>query len=230
MNRKPAIIASGAIVIAMLIVSAWAWTQLAPGSKIPVHWGANGLPDRYADKIQALLQLPAVAIVLTMLFAALPKLAANRMHMAVGLLSEEALVTIWKGVWLACMLAVGGNHAATILPAAGAAPTTVVQIEIGLLFVIFGAYHLGTVSRTSLLGVRTPWNLSSELAWDRSQQLAGQIFVAMGLVLVALALLGNAMLVLGGFVSASGGCVIALMAYSYWLWKIDPQRPREAVR
>src|SRR5436305_10587790 len=142
MNRKPAIIASGAIVVAMLIMSAWAWGQLPPGAKIPVHWAANGVPDRFADKIQAMFQLPLVAISLTMLFAVLPKLAAGRMHMAVGLLSEDALMTIWKGVWMACLLAVGGNHAATILPAAGAAPTTVVQIEIGLLFVIFGGYHL----------------------------------------------------------------------------------------
>jgi uncharacterized membrane protein len=224
MNRKPAIIASGAIVIAMLIMSAWAWGQLPPGAKIPVHWAANGVPDRYADKIQALLQLPFVAISLAMLFAVLPRLAAGRMQMALGLLSEDALVTIWKGVWMACMLAVGGNHAATVLTAAGAAPTTVVQIEIGLLFVILGAYHLGTVSRTSLLGVRTPWTLSSELAWDRTQQLAGRIFVAMGLIVVALALQGNATLLFGGFVSASGGLVVALMAYSYWLWKIDPQR------
>src|SRR5207253_9414250 len=130
-NRKTAILASGAIVIAMLIMSAWAWSQLPPGAKIPVHWAANGVADRYADKIQAMLQLPVVAIVLAMLFAVLPKLAAGRLHAALGLLSEDALLTIWKGVWMACMLAVGGNHAATVLTAAGAGPTTVVQIEIG---------------------------------------------------------------------------------------------------
>ena len=230
MNRKPAIIASGAIIIAMLIMSAWAWGQLPPGAKIPVHWAANGVPDRFADKIQALVQLPFVAITLAMIFAILPRLAAGRMHMAVGLLSEEALVTIWKGVWLACMLAVGGNHAATILPAAGATAGTIVQIEIGLLFVILGSYHLGTVSRSSLLGVRTPWTLSSELAWDRSQQLAGGLFVAMGLQLVALALIATPVVVLGAFLSASGGFVAAVMVYSYWLWKSDPQRQGQVAR
>ncbi len=225
MNRKPAVIASAAIVLAMLIMSAWAWSQLPPGSRIPVHWGPNGVPDRFADKIQALFQLPVIACFIATLFAVLPKFAAGRMsQLSLGGLSEEALSSIWTGVWMTCMLAVGGNHGVTVLTAAGAAATTVVQTEIGLLLVILGAYHLGTVRRTSLLGVRTPWTQTSELSWTRSQQLAGQIFVILGLAVVGLALHGNGMLLMATVISGMGAFVIALMTYSYQVWKLDPQR------
>ena len=225
MNRKPAVVASVAIVVSMLLMSAWAWTQLPAGARIPVHWGPNGTPDRYADQLQALFQLPIVACLIAVLFAILPRFATGRMG-SLGMLglSEGALSAIWSGVWMTCMLAVGGNHGVTVLTAAGAGPTHVVQTEIGMLLVILGSYHLGSVSRTSLLGVRTPWTLASELAWDRSQQLAGQLIVVMGLSVVVLALHGNGTLLMGTFVSSIGAFVVAVSMYSYYLWKMDPQR------
>src|SRR5687767_5071973 len=45
-----------------------------PRRQDPRALGGEWRPDRYADKIQALLQLPLVAIALTMLFAMLPRL------------------------------------------------------------------------------------------------------------------------------------------------------------
>jgi uncharacterized membrane protein len=128
------------------------------------------------------------------------------------------------GIWMACLLAIGGNHSATVLIAAGGTATQVVQAEIGLLFVILGGYHLGQVSRTSLLGVRTPWTLTSDLAWNRCQRLAGSILVTMGIAVVGLALLGDSRLLVGSAAAGAGLFVITVMTYSYRVAKLDTQR------
>ncbi|HZT09275.1 MAG TPA: SdpI family protein [Chloroflexota bacterium] len=225
MNRGPSIVASVAIVAAMIAMSMWAWMHLPPGARIAVHWASNGTPDRYAYKVQALLQLPIVACLVSVIFAAVPRALSGRLTRgALWGISEETYAGIWAGIWVTCLLAISGNHAVTVLMAAGAAPAMVVQTEIGILFIILGSYHLGNVQRTSLLGVRTPWTLASDLAWTRSQHMAGRALIAMGLSVVFLALYGNELLLMGGFVGWVGVFLAGVMAYSYRLWRLDPRR------
>jgi uncharacterized membrane protein len=50
-----------------------------------------------------------------------------------------------------------------------------------LLFAGVGAY-LGKVGPNPLVGVRTPWTFSSRLAWDKSNRLAGRLFLWGGLI------------------------------------------------
>ena len=61
MNRRPMIIASIVIVGAMLLLSAWAWVVLPADALVPIHWGAEGGPDGWADKTVGLLLPPAIA-------------------------------------------------------------------------------------------------------------------------------------------------------------------------
>ena len=66
----------------------------------------------------------------------------------------------------------------------------VVGVGVGLLFAIIGNV-LTTVRSNFMFGVRTPWTLSSDLAWDRTHRLVGRLFVVTGLVMVVLSLTGS---------------------------------------
>ena len=58
MNRRPMILFSAAVVAAMTLLSAWAWTQLPAGAEVPIHWGIDGQVDGYASKEVGLFLLP----------------------------------------------------------------------------------------------------------------------------------------------------------------------------
>ena len=53
MNRRPMILFSAAVVGAMTLLSAWAWTYLPAGAEVPVHWGLDGQVDGYAPRRSA---------------------------------------------------------------------------------------------------------------------------------------------------------------------------------
>lgn len=75
---KPIIIYSWAWVLITLGAAYWAWNGLPPDlDKFPVHWGADGVPDRFGSKSEVLIALVAmpISVILTFsIFAILPKL------------------------------------------------------------------------------------------------------------------------------------------------------------
>ena len=85
---------------------------------------------------------------------------------------------------------------------------------------------LGRSRSNFFVGVRTPWTLSSDYAWQRANSLAGSGFLATGIVgSITLAFAGGpwALKVLfGGMVVTA---VVATLA-SYFFWRNDPGAAR----
>lgn len=213
------VLASAAIVGAMLLVSAWAWLQLPADAQVPIHWGPDGQPDDWADKTLGLFLLPAVAAGVATLLALIPRFEPRRANLA---RSSKAYGATWIGV----MLLLGGLHLLAVSVALGAELdlTRIVFIGTGILFVVIGNY-LPKVRPNYMMGIRTPWTLASDVAWTRTHRVGGRVFVIEGLVLAALGLVGiNGMTLV---VAMLGGITILLVvtfAYSYQVWKADPEK------
>jgi uncharacterized membrane protein len=218
MNIKPALVVGGVIVAAMFVLSWWAWGRLPAGAQIPVHFDATGTPDRYGGRFEGLLLMPLISIGLLAMFAVIPRVEPRRQHL---LQSSKA----YFAVWMATMVVLAGVHAAAVLTALDYEVniTMVVLGLIGVMFVVIGNY-LGKVRSNFLMGVRTPWTLTSDLSWNKTHRLAGRLFILLGVVIVAAAFLDDPVVliwvVLGG--------VLALLAvtvvYSYLVWKSDPDK------
>ena len=90
----------------------------------------------------------------------------------------------------------------------------------GALFMVIGNY-LGKVRSNFIFGIRTPWTLSSEDAWDKTHRLGGWLFFVTGLLIFLSGLFSENgwifVMLLGGFFLA----IIFLFGYSYWIWKQD---------
>ena len=74
---KPITIFSLACLIVTLGASYWAWSGLPELDKFPVHWNAQGVPDRFGSKAEvlvALLAMPVSALITILIFSFLPKL------------------------------------------------------------------------------------------------------------------------------------------------------------
>jgi uncharacterized membrane protein len=84
--------------------------------------------------------------------------------------------------------------------------------------------YLGAVRSNFFFGVRTPWTLSSELSWERTNRLAGRLLVPLGVIVALMALAGWALAGLATFIVLLVASMAVAVAYSYRVWRDDPQR------
>jgi len=218
MSIRMPLIVSLALIAAMIAFSAWAWTALPPDARIAIHWDIHNRPNGYAPKDIALAIAPGMGLLLTALFALWPRVEPRRANLTTSRLGYEA-------GWLGAIGVLAVVHVLVVMQARGSrldiAGDTVVAVAV--LLIVLGNF-LGKSRANFFFGVRTPWSLSSDLAWEKSNRLAGRLFVATGLLtLAALALAGStaALLVQGVGVGCSA---LGAVAASYLYWRHDPER------
>jgi uncharacterized membrane protein len=92
-----------------------------------------------------------------------------------------------------------------------------------VIIAVLGNY-LGAVRSNFFFGVRTPWTLSSELAWERTNRLAGRLLVPLGLIVALMALADWALAGLVTLIVLLVASMAVTVVYSYRVWRDDPQR------
>jgi uncharacterized membrane protein len=219
MNRRPMILVSAVVIGVMLVASVWAWSSLPADAQVPIHWGPDGQPDGYAGKAIGLLLLPAIAAAVAAVFWVLPRIEPRRANLE---RSGKAYAATWIGV----MLLLGGLHLLAISVAMGADLdlTRIVLMGTGALFIVIGNY-LPKVRSNFLMGIRTPWTLTSDRSWTKTHRLGGRLFVLEGLILVVAGLLGIGGAVQVGLIIAGVAIIVGVaFVYSYLVWRDDPER------
>ncbi len=219
MERRNLVIFSAIVVIAMTVLGIWAWFQLPADAQIPIHWGADGQPNGYAPKTVGLFLLPLITVGVVALFWAIPVIEPRRANI---LKSAKAYQAIWVGT----VLLLAAIDLVTTAAALGATfdITLVVFVALGVLFIVIGNY-LPKVRPNYMVGIRTPWTLTSDLSWDRTHRVGGRLFVLEGIAFIVIGLVRPAAGLLIGVVI--GGIVLMLVilfGYSYRVWKTDPGR------
>lgn len=200
------------------LLAAYVWRFGNPGP-IPMHFGLDGTVDRYGDRTEAAMLIAGMMvlslIVGLMIDASARMLEADELR---GLAMAKGL-----GVALPCLVsALMAGLALSMKPTQLLSAHSVSMVLFGL-FAVVGAV-VGKVPPNAFVGVRTPWSLSSRLAWDRSNRLAGRLFLWFGLIgmVVSLALpqmLALPLLIVGVLIIAG------LSMFESWrVWRSDPDR------
>lgn len=91
------------------------------------------------------------------------------------------------------------------------------QIVLGLLFVILGNY-MPKIPQNWFLGIRTPWTISSARIWKKTHILGGWLFMLAGLIFIVAGSFGMSNTVPIVAIIAAGGISIL---YSFYLYKFD---------
>jgi uncharacterized membrane protein len=209
---------SAAALLIMLAASAWGLIQVGPDATVPVHWNVNGDPDGYASALAAFAITPLIGLAVVGLLAIVPRIEPRRMNL-------QRSADAYRTVAIALVVLVVVVHLAVVLAAVGTPVPMglLVGASVGVLFVIIGNV-LGTVRSNFMFGVRTPWTLSSDRAWDRTHRLVGRLFVAAGLLLIPLAVTGQMALVVVVMLVFVVAILVTAVAYSYRVWRDDPDR------
>jgi len=203
------------LLAAMFALAAAAWST-AP-DRIPVHWNLAGQVDRHGGRFEGLLAIPLLALAIYVLMIFLPRLDPGRANYA-------AFDSAYATLRLLLLVVMAALYGLVHLCMRGVP----VRIEVwtplivGALFVVIGNL-LGKVRPNWFVGIRTPWTLSSKVAWTGTHRAGRWVFILMGVLMMVCAVVRSAWAVWTmGVVGVTG--VLGLVVYSYVLWRKDPEK------
>ncbi|GGY46765.1 SdpI family protein [Parvularcula lutaonensis] len=203
---RTGLLASAQIGVVMAGVTLVGFEAIEPGTEIARHWTINGEPDRFSPRNEALLALPALGALMTVLFTVFAAtgwqtraLRESRGLFLAGWIGSLALLTVAQAGLVYANAGAASGELAQL-------PMKAVLAGASLLLIVIGNF-LGKSRPNWVIGVRNPWTLRNERAWRASNRVAGWLFVATGAIALAILLMGSTKLgtavLVGGAISTA---------------------------
>ena len=169
------------LIVGLIVVSFLIGAYLHPymPEKMASHWDANSNVDSYMSRFWGLFLMPIISTILFLVFILIPKIDPLKENiekfrgyfdvfilLLIGFLFYLYMLTLlWN-------LGYRFNIIQLLAPAFG-------------LIIFYAGVMMENAKQNWFIGVRTPWTLSSESVWDKTNRLAGKLFKGAG-VLAAL--------------------------------------------
>ncbi len=211
--RKPTL-AILAIVALAFLASGYFYPQV-PNVMI-THWGFQGEPDGYMSKEWGLFLIPSLLAVFALLFVKIPEIDPLKKNIEkfrphydnfiillfLFLFAIQLVMILWNlGVQLSFAL---------VLPP--------------LMAMLF--YYVGVLcahaEKNWFIGIRTPWTMSSDAVWEKTNKLAGKLFKISAAIILLSMLLPELMVL---FIL---GPVVFTGAYTVWYSYSEYQKERKS--
>ncbi len=171
---------SGAIVIFIILLSVLIGIYLYPRmpERMASHWNIRGEADGYTTKFWGLFLMPLISIAMALLFVFLPRIDPLRAN-----ISEFSSYYYSFAVLLIMFLFY--LHLLTLFWNLGKRFNMIQLLSpaFSLLFYYAGVL-IEKAKRNWFIGIRTPWTLSSERAWDKTHALGGKLFKLTGIIAI----------------------------------------------
>jgi uncharacterized membrane protein len=200
----------------ILVVCAVGISLVAYGrlpARVPVHWDIHGQVNRYGSRLEAAFLTPLIMLGLTVLIPLLPKIDPRGRNYEKFLptyyLVLDAVITLMFVSHLAVLGNLLGMHisVARVIPAG-----------VGLLLIVLGNV-LPRVRPNWMIGIRTPWTLSSDRVWERTHRVGGYLLIGAGLVLLGATALPVGPAAFGITIGAVLAAGLGSVVYSYVAWR-----------
>lgn len=166
------------LIIGLILVSFLIGAYLYPymPEKMASHWDANGSVDGYMPKLWGLFLMPVISAILFLVYMLIPKidpLKGNiekfRGHFDVFILLLFVFLFYVHMLTMLWNLSYRFNIIQLLAPAFG-------------LIIYYAGIMMENAKQNWFIGVRTPWTLSSEVVWDKTNKLAGKLFKVAGIL------------------------------------------------
>lgn len=199
------------LVLAIAVGSAYYFKDLLP-EQVPAHWNAIGEIDRYASPTEHTWTFLGIIFGMYLLFIAIPYLEPRKEHLqkSIGFLHmlKNYMLLFFTSMFVYISYIATTTNQFDI--------TSYITIGIGILFILIGNY-LTQVKSNFLMGIRTPWTLSSDDNWTKTHRLGGITFILAGILFMTTSWLPTSF----AFSVPIIGVVLAALipiGYSYWLY------------
>lgn len=206
---------AAALIIWLLPVAYIAYIYSSLPVSVPVHFGADGRPDRYGSRLEfiggeAILMGASAFTYLLMKF--LPAIDPKK-YVKYGEATFQKLafgmVVFLAALGIAIAFATQ-NEAFKI--------DKLIFPIIGLLFAFIGNM-MHSIKPNYFAGIRTPWTLEDDDTWRATHRLAGKLWFTAGISLTALVLFLPAGVSTVVFLVGVGIMVLVPVGYSYMYFK-----------
>ena len=177
--------------------------------RMVTHWGLYGQPDGWMSKFWGLAMFPLINLFMLGMYFFVPKFEPKKENLA-SFRKEYDRLMLWIFLALNYIvvlsylfnLGVVFDMGRMIMPALG-----VMYIAIGVI--------LPKSKQNFMVGIRTPWTLSSEKVWNKTHVLGGKLFVASGIVTILAILLP----IMWGFIVSIGSVLLSSALVMIYSWK-----------
>lgn len=214
------LVAMLAMVAVMFAISAYAWFTLPAGIRVPVHWNFQGQPNRYTDKTHALLIMPCVAFGVALIFRIIPVIEPRQRNLLRSFVAYRAVALALTAFFLALHAVMAGN----LLHLFDMRMNSIIGILVSVLLLPLGNY-MGKVRSNFMFGIRTPWTLTSNVAWDKTHRLGGRLLFLVGLAGIVVNLVTPVM-GLRITLALLFASLMFMVLYSWLVWRTAPDRQR----
>jgi len=182
-------------------------------TQVPVHWDTHSRVDRLGSPAELALIFPftitALLVLLLGIAAAARGSALDRSREAYGRFAVLIL-----GVLVAL-------HAAFLLAGLGR-PINLIAFPLamlGFVWLVLGNM-MGKIRRNTIMGIRTPWTLKSDVVWERAHRMCGPLMVTHGLLILLAAILCPWWITLVVFFA---GTVLLVVWALFYSWRLSQQ-------
>lgn len=161
------------LVLLSFILSIYFYPQVP--DQMATHWDSQGEVNGYMSKFWGSFFMPLLITGLVILFLVIPKIDPRKENI-------EMFRKHYEGFRLILILFLVMVHLHILLWNTGTqiSPNAVIPLGMGLLF-----YYAGVLTENAeqnwFIGIRTPWTLSSENVWKRTNCLGGKLFRIAGI-------------------------------------------------
>jgi len=167
------------IVVIQIIVSLVVALQLPEDIKIPTHWNMQGQIDDYSGKWEGTMMLAGINAFILLLMVFMPFYSVRyKKHPERFQKTLPSITTIIVGFFALI-------HLFSLLIATGKITNLVnpLFMILGLLFILLGNI-LPKIPANFYVGIRTPWNLSSDTNWRKTHRFGGICYVIGGTIML----------------------------------------------
>jgi uncharacterized membrane protein len=178
MNTRTVYIFIISLILLSFLIGAYLYPNMP--ERMASHWDTQGNVDGYMSKFWGLFLMPAVSAILLLVFIVIPRIDPLKENIQRFRGYFNVFILLLFGflfyLYLLTVLWNQGyrfNMVQLMAPAFG-------------LLIYYAGVMTENAKRNWFIGVRTPWTLSSEKVWNKTNRLAGKLFKAAG-ILAALA-------------------------------------------
>ncbi|MGD0952163.1 MAG: SdpI family protein [Methanotrichaceae archaeon] len=174
MKTKNIQILISCLILASFVLGAYLYPIMP--ERMASHWDASGSVNGYMPKLSGLFLMPIISTVLFLAFLIIPRIDPLKENIAKfrAYFDLFILLLFWFLFYL---------YLLTILWDLGYR-FNIIQLmapAIGLL-IFYAGVLTENAKQNWFIGVRTPWTLSSETVWNKTNRLAGKLFKAAGIL------------------------------------------------
>lgn len=190
-------------------------------AQVPMHWGIDGSVNRYGEKWE-LFPVAGLNILFGILMPLMAKIDPKRRNYARFQGTYD-----WMILWLlGFMTVMMGLTLAEAMEPGRFNMSKWVCAMVAILFISLGNM-MPKVKRNYFTGVKTPWALSSDAVWNKTQRLGGKFFVFGGILMLICALCFSPMISMIMTITVAIGICLVPTVMSYIWYQRESKETEE---